>query len=189
MTITFKDTHTEEALSKLLAQFKEKDKLMAVLSAFTDQIQAVENVLQELLDERNIDVAVGDVLDLFGKVVGQPREGRTDDDFRLWIKARILINKSSGLTEEMYTVLKLITGHMDSGDFQLTETAVGYPAHFDVQTNFALGSLDPQVIYDILNEMRAITVDFTYTYALNDPIARYDVAGAGYDEGYYGQTI
>ena len=189
MTLVISTEHVETALTRILYQFKDKPKFEAFITAFVQQFQDIEDAIGQLLTDRQVDTATGENLNILGRIVGQAREGRSDADYRIWIKARIQINKSSGLTEEIYNVLKLITGFMDVGDFQLEEFDAEYPASFQLTINEPLGALDPQIIYDVVDEMRSACVAFNLTYGLNSPLARYDVVGAGYNQGYYGQTI
>lgn len=71
-------------------------------------IQQLENTWMALLTERRIDNAVGAQLDLLGKMVGQKREGRDDDIYRRFIRARIATNNSDGLVEDEIKVTKLV---------------------------------------------------------------------------------
>jgi len=79
-----------------------------LVAAFAGPAQDVENVLQQLLLQRWIDTAVGVQLDQLGKIVGQAREGRDDDDYRRFIRARILTNRSDGRFETLITIALLV---------------------------------------------------------------------------------
>lgn len=53
--------------------------------------------------------ATGVTLTYLGLIVGQEREGVTDDDiFRRYVSAKISVNSSDGTGEEMYNISKLI---------------------------------------------------------------------------------
>lgn len=181
MSLTIVDNQVETAIRRLLYQFKDKPNFEAFVTAFVQQFQDIEDVIGQLLTDRQVDTATGENLNILGRIVGQPREGRTDADYRIWIKARIQINKSSGLTEEIYNVLKLITGFMDVGDFQIEE--LDYPASFFMTINPALESLDPQIIYDVIDEMRSACIAFSIFYHITDPVFAFDV-GPGFDQGH-----
>lgn len=187
MAITYFSEHVTTGLSRLLAQFHDKPNMAAVVTAILQQIQDIEDAADQLLNDFTIDALDGDNLDLIGRIVGQDRMGLVDADYRLWLKARIQINRSSGTAEEIINVLKLITGFTAESTFELVEDS--YPASFALNVYEPLGSLDPQVIYDIIDLMRGATIDFTLTYGTTAPLALFDDAGTGFDTGTFSATI
>lgn len=102
--------HAEQAYARLVEQYKGKPKFKAVLYALARQIQELEDAYYQLLTERSIDTAVGVVLDILGKIVGERRGGASDADYRLRIRARIRANLSSGTVEEIYAVFRALLG-------------------------------------------------------------------------------
>jgi len=110
MPLTKKTNHSEEAQGRLLEQFRESEKFKALVASYAAQVQELENVLFQLIDDRTIDTAVGVQLDGIGQIVGQAREGRTDDQYRLILKTRITINNSSGTVEDIIAVCDAVTG-------------------------------------------------------------------------------
>lgn len=79
------------------------------ISALTGAMQSLRDTLQTMLTDRRIDTAIGAQLDVLGKIVGQPRNGLVDADYRRYIRARILTNKSNGRISEVIRIAKLIT--------------------------------------------------------------------------------
>lgn len=88
-----------------MIQGNNTEKLLAVL---TTPFQSLESALQQLLVERSLDTAVGAQLDVIGKIIGQARNGQTDDDYRRYCRARVGVNKATGITENLITVTDLI---------------------------------------------------------------------------------
>jgi hypothetical protein len=111
MGLTKKENHAEEAQARQVEQFKEKPDLAAIIDAASDQTQDDEDVFFELLDERALDVAVGVQLDGLGEIVGEDRLGRSDDDYRLGIRAQIKKNVSSGTGDEILEIVALLTSN------------------------------------------------------------------------------
>ncbi|MBW2673584.1 MAG: hypothetical protein JRD89_09260, partial [Deltaproteobacteria bacterium] len=107
MAITHKTDHTEEAIANLLTQFKGKEKIEAYLSSFTTQIQEVEDMLQGLLTDRGMSVAVGEQKDGLGKIVGERRLGRDDTDYQVAINGKILINKQNSTVNDMLEAMNI----------------------------------------------------------------------------------
>lgn len=78
------------------------------LRAVLASVQDVENALQQLFRERRIDTAVGEQLDVLGRLVGQKRNGLSDDDYRRYVRARIAANRSNGSYEDLIKVTGLV---------------------------------------------------------------------------------
>jgi len=93
-------THEVDAVALLTDRYRQP-KISALLAAWTAEVQALELAYWDLLTKRSPATAQGAVLDLLGKIVGQPREGRTDEQYRVWISARVLVNQSSGLSRQL----------------------------------------------------------------------------------------
>lgn len=110
--------HGARALARLKHQFKDKPKIESFLNALTAQGQELETALFALLTERGIDDAVGVQLDALGDIVGQPRNGLDDDDYRRFVRARIATNKSRGTVAEILKVARLVIDD-DAAAFEL----------------------------------------------------------------------
>jgi hypothetical protein len=91
---------------RLASQFRDKPNLLAWVDAYAAQIQELETSGQLLLTITSIDDSEGSQLDVIGGIVGQGRAGETDVVYRLYLKARIRTNRSSGTPEEIYAVLR-----------------------------------------------------------------------------------
>jgi hypothetical protein len=108
MSFALVTTHEVDGVARLTERYR-KPLISALLGAWLAEVQALELVCYDLLTKRSPATAEGAVLDLLGKIVGQPREGRSDTHYRLWVAARILVNRSSGLARELLAIaLKLM---------------------------------------------------------------------------------
>lgn len=101
-------THQQDAKDRLLEQYKGKPLIAGRLDAFTEQIQDLETGICTLIGRLDIPNAEGNNLDRIGEIVNEPRLGRTDAEYRLAIYARIGINTSRGLPEELISLWNLI---------------------------------------------------------------------------------
>jgi hypothetical protein len=77
----------------------------AVLASYAVQCQEIENVLVDVLVLSLLPNASGAQLDVLGRIVGEPRQGRTDDEYKIAINSRIRINKSNATIEDVLFVL------------------------------------------------------------------------------------
>lgn len=156
--------HVERALARLLEQDKGKPRLEALVKIFADRYQRIENVVTQLANNRWVLTAEGVQLDTLGEIVGEPRNGKIDDVYRLWIRARILINRSSGKVSELLRVARIILG--DAPDLVYTPEP---PAAFQIELTGVSGSGDvARVLFDALNQVRAGGVRMNILY--NDDI-------------------
>jgi len=97
--------HAARGVERLIDRYA-KPRTSALLASWLDEVQEVEDALWQLLVERSLATAEGDQLDVLGAIVGEPRQGRDDETYRLWIAARNAVNRSSGLTVEMLGIAR-----------------------------------------------------------------------------------
>ncbi len=88
-----------------MASLNNQQKFLVVVGT---EGQEAESALQQVYSGYWIDNATGDQLDVLGRVVGQLRNGMTDDDFRRLIRARISVNRSKGTIASVLSVAKLV---------------------------------------------------------------------------------
>lgn len=105
MTLTHQTDQKAQAIALLLQQFKDKAFVTAFLSSFTEQVQAIEDMLYDLLTERSLDASTGAQLDGIGRILSLVRDGRNDADYRGALRIQILILKNSGLVNEIHAIV------------------------------------------------------------------------------------
>lgn len=110
MAFVKKITHIAEGLANLISQFDGKEKLRDVLTVFLSQIQDLEDAYAQILTDTTIDLSVGVQLDNIGDIVGEPRSGRTDEQYRTAIRARISLNNSEGTIEDIAELIISVAG-------------------------------------------------------------------------------
>jgi len=86
--------HVQAALNRLLQQYKGQPNLAALITAFVDQIQDLEDAVFSLDAGRQLANAVGAQLDGIGQLVGANRNGLSDAEFLLEILGTIASNTS-----------------------------------------------------------------------------------------------
>lgn len=101
--------HVTDHVSRGVARLIERYRLpmtSALLASWLHEVQVLEDALWQLATERSVLTAYGATLDLLGEIVGQPREGRDDDTYRVWIAARMLVQRSSGTTTDILAIAR-----------------------------------------------------------------------------------
>ena len=109
-TIDYIESWAERLRARLYTQFRDAVTWGQFADMLAAQFQDLEDAGQSLLTLLDIDNSVGTQLDGIGKIVGQARAGALDSAYRLYLKARVASNKSSGTAEDLYLVMRLLFG-------------------------------------------------------------------------------
>lgn len=99
--------HTAAALRRLVTQFQ-KPNMKAMVRAFVAPLQDLEQAIVDCLTNRTIDDAIGEQLNVLGRIVGQEQVDVTDTTYRSLVRARIPANKSEGLGKDVLLVVRLV---------------------------------------------------------------------------------
>jgi len=149
--------HVARAMLLMIEQFKPATNLKNFISSFIKELQKCEDTIRDLMTRRLISTAQGALLDEIGLIVGEDRNGRTDEYFRLAIYERIFINVSNGEPE---TILRATKFLMDSDFARYFEI---YPA--EVLINIASGLLTPvvSIIQKLVPVCVSVSISNIYT--------------------------
>ena len=110
MTVEKITNHEEQALAKRLEQWIDKPNLESAIKSLVGGYQEIETMFCDL-NEKRIDInnSEGEQLDQIGTIVGQTRQGLTDEFYRILLLAKIAINVSNGEPERIISIAKLLT--------------------------------------------------------------------------------
>lgn len=101
--------HADIMLARLPLQFRQQPRFEALIRSIGLGIQCVEADAFGMLVSTTLEASTGDALDQWGELVGERRGGLDDDDYRVFIEARILANKSNGSPDEIIEIWRRIT--------------------------------------------------------------------------------
>lgn len=105
-----------QALALLIPEYQETPRWQAWISSVMDSIQELESAAADVWGNvLNLDDAVGDQLDLLGRIVQEARDGRSDTDYRRALSVRVLVNRSQGRVEQLIQIARVFT----SADLQV----------------------------------------------------------------------
>lgn len=108
MTIAQITDHADRAVARIVGKLRDKPRFEALVRALVSPFQSIEDALWALF-ESDVDRATGDELDVLGRIVGELRNGETDDTlYRRRVRARIMANRSNGTVEDIIRVVRLI---------------------------------------------------------------------------------
>ncbi len=92
------ETHKEDGQARLLYQFKDLPNINKIACIMAARAQAIENLLESLFGILDIEKAYGSQLDTIGVILGLPRQGFEDPDYRVRLRAVAAILRSKRRT-------------------------------------------------------------------------------------------
>jgi hypothetical protein len=152
---------TTEMLDRLPAQFRDKPRIEAIIRSLANQIQKHEQTFYDLYWRRRLDNAEDVDLDNLGALVGEPRQGWTDDEFRQYIRARIKTNRSDGRTETLIAILVLLF-ELDAADVGNVRMREHRPAALTVETFFQVTANAEYIARSFLQRAKPAAVKLSY---------------------------
>jgi hypothetical protein len=99
----------ERAAARLRTPWR-AERTAALVAALGAGAQAHEDECFDLIAGTELSVATGHALDQWGDLVGEQRLGLSDNEYRPFIEARMLVNRCTGTVEELLAILRVATG-------------------------------------------------------------------------------
>jgi hypothetical protein len=161
MTVDYVADHSARGVALLTDRFRQPI-ISALLTSWLDEVQELEDVFADLL-ARGIWVP----LDRVGRIVGQPREGRDDTTYLAWILARVLVNRSSGKTEQIIALAKKL------GLGVPVRVEEQYPAAATVHFEQPIGAQNGVQIAKLMQLAKAVGVRVFVEWAAVAPVFRF----------------
>ena len=166
------DTHIQDALNRLLFQYKNAINFQNLItSVIGEPVQDIEDNTFALIGRLNINNQVGTQLDNIGELVGQPRSGLSDTEYRIFLKARIAVNNSEGDVEKLISSWKLL---MNANIVELQEA---FPAEVNFYTDTSIGDPDLEALaFLLIQEVAAggVNVGFAAVYEEGEAFGFFD---------------
>jgi hypothetical protein len=153
-------TYAETAAARLLAQYRERPRLRALVRELAGEVQEVENALWGMVAQTSIDTAEGVWLDRLGAIVGEAREGATDTDYRKYIRARIAANGSASVVEDVLSVMRAWAG----GVLPTLAVIDRFPAGFELQLPSPVTLAELPRLFRLVRAARAAGVGVMLIY-------------------------
>ncbi len=153
-----------------------------LLIALVGPAQGIEDAFQQLLTERGINDSIGAQLDQVGALVGQPRNGLADEDYRRYCRAKILTNKSCGELERLIKISRLIL------DLPAARILVHYEDYATVIVRIADVAISgdlADILIGFLRKAKAggVRLVLEWSESLPEDTFRFD-SGPGFDVGH-----
>lgn len=179
--------HVERALSRLPSRFLNAHRLRALVAALATGAQAVEDLAYLVVADRLLDTASGVSLDHYGRLVGEARNGLLDGDYRRFIQARMMANRSRGTIDELIAIWKVAT---DSDDVRYEELA---PRHliFETVRREPMSADVVRRVIRLMTDARPIGRTLSLVESIEGVWFGWDgdPESTGYDDGEYSRTL
>lgn len=178
-----KITDYERRMSdNMLSQFHGDPVHEAISKVIADEYQLFENVAHDVLTKRDLDSAVGDILDQWGTVAGVDRLGRSDDDYRNIIKVALAANASDGGAEEIIWIATVLV----RAEVHYIQEGTAYFTLQYVSDSTLSDDLKTEAI-ELINRAAPAGVGWRLIAGEETDTGRYDADTFG--AGYYGTVI
>lgn len=166
MTLPKIPNHIDQGLSKLTSGYARKPRYAAWCASHLGQVQDLEDARDEHAAAFDVDTCDLPRLRLLGKIVGQTEVG-TLEQFRLYVKTRILVNRSDGKAPRMIKIARILVG-----DISYREGG----AHISVTAIEPIGDRDPNISAALLREAKSGGVGFDLVFSEVPRVARFKFA-------------
>lgn len=166
--LEYSGDHCDDALNKLLEQYKGKPRIEAFLCALVDQIQDLEAAQWQLLDIRALDNAQGEQLKGIGRILGEEQGSFDEETFRALLRAKVRVLRSSGRFDDLVEVLFLVQGS-ETG-VTLTER---FPAAFEIQTTNALNASIGELARRFLRAAKGAAIRLQFLWSTYAPASSF----------------
>lgn len=120
------DDHDERLVRRLPGK-RRTPKTSGLARALGLALQEVEDAALDMVLAHTVEAAFGVWLDRVGRLVGEPRGGLDDTDYRRWIRARILASRAQGAVDR---VLEVIATASDAVEVRYVPS---YPADYALE--------------------------------------------------------
>ncbi len=145
-------SHASDAIARIASEYVGKTKMEAMTGLIGDRTQVTEDALWAFSTDLTLDGATGAQLDVLGAMVGESRASKDDDAYRIFIRARVLVNKSSGTGDEILDIFVMLLSDLGAYTVELLELQ---PATILVQVHGSFDEVDAQSLSVILRSARA----------------------------------
>lgn len=105
---TLDTAHVKEGQALLTDHYRSKLNIPNLLKCHLLSVQEIEGVFWDIINKFQLPNATGDQLDKLGDLVGEPRGGRNDTDYRYAIRLRIRVHRSEGKAEDVLQITSLL---------------------------------------------------------------------------------
>lgn len=174
MQVTQITTHVQDALNRLLEQYKYRPQYTAFLTAFLQHVQKIENAIFPLYQYTQLQFAYGQQLDGLGEIIGQPRNGLPDNEYLILLLGTIAENNSDTTAPAMLNIVQTL--FQATNIFMKTPNSSAGGQERPLWESFGVGSPQfPTSLYPLIEQLIENAVGACISIAY---ISSYQASGA-----------
>ena len=103
----YEGNHRDLVIRRLPGFLRTETRVQQFMRSLGGGVQVLEDILWDILQGTLLELAVGDALDRWGALVGEPRGSLTaDEDYRPVILGRMLANRTDGSVDSLIAVVR-----------------------------------------------------------------------------------
>ena len=164
----------DKVLALVTDPFKDPQSLPVVFcTALALEIEEWKTAALQVAASFDLVTVTGVQLDRIGRILGKVRGSYTDDEYRAVLQAWILVLRSSGLFEQLNSIIELVLSAFSENTFIIEELP---PKGLLVQI-FDLLTVDPNLIFDLLQIAKQGGTSVQVSYTLSAAAATFTLGG------------
>lgn len=161
------EQHVELGVLSLTRDLWGKPRVAALLAAFLDRVQELEDDLFQIMVDRELPEADLVRLKVLGRIIGQPRFGLSEEAYRTVLEARGLANVSKGTARDVFSSLDVLLG---PGAYLLVELG---DATLSLSVLNTVTAEQIKMLQLVLPDVRAAGVGFQLVFSDDEDVFRW----------------
>lgn len=139
----------DSGVALLIDHFQSKENFVSLFSTYAEQTQELEDTFFDLFNGFQLDTAEGAQLDAIGEIVGADRGGLSDTNYRFRIRARVLLNVTSGTPNQILAIVAAVLAGASFPSAITFSYTPYYPASFLIELFSTLDNVDDTLANEI----------------------------------------
>lgn len=156
-----KDTQAK-GVARLLHQFARATKYRALVGTKLERWQRLENAIWQFIDALSLESDKSFALDLIGQILNRRRNGLSNDDFRLALRAQIAILRNGGRLKDLFIIFGLTVPTK-------TMRQITYRLAVLVWMVESAADINPSVVWENLRQATASVRTLYFGYSQEPP--------------------
>lgn len=173
--------HVTQSLERPASVLRSDEDFKKLLEIFIKEANEIEKAFLELTKQKDISTVTGIWLDYIGKILGLPRKGLTDEDYRKSLSVKIGINNSDGTPDSISEIFHLTTSadqvRLAEGIYCWGQAQIRKGTLVDVNTKLMLEDIRPVgVNIQLLDDTQGIAFSPAWEIDVPDNLQPLDIS-------------
>lgn len=185
MTANYQPNHDALAKEILLSQYRKGKRIMALVGALADGVQAFEDEAFDTLIGTPLSVAKSGTLDQWGRILGESRGTLDDPGFREILNTKLLTLRSTGSVPDILRIWLRLNDDADDARYEPS-----YPAAYSLYVTTAV-PYSAETIARVIRLMESVRPAGVGGEYIETPTGgfRFNDATRGFDQAPMGRSL